>query len=50
MDTVWVILLNLVYGTLFFSGFIVFVATFIAFCMAVWDKIGRNLYDTVRGS
>ncbi len=50
MDTVWVVLLNFVYGTLFFSGFIVFVATFIAFGMAVWDKIGRNLYDNMGGS
>ena len=50
MDTVWIVLLNLVYGTLFFSGFIVFVATFIAFGMAAWDKIGRNLYNRVLGS
>lgn len=50
MDTISVILLNFVYGTLFFSAFIVFVATFIAFCMAAWDKIRRNLYDDVRDS
>lgn len=46
---VWVILLNLVYGTLFFSGFIVFIATLIAFCMAAWDKIGRDWYHRLRG-
>ena len=49
MDTIWVILLNLVYGTLFFSGFVVFLATLIAFCMAAWDKMGRRLYHRVRG-
>ena len=50
MNMISVILLNIVYGTLFFLAFGVLIGTVVLFCMAFWDKIGRDLFHRTLGS
>ena len=38
METLVAVLVNLVYGLLFFAAFVVLVGTVVLFTMAAWDK------------
>lgn len=43
MDTLLALLLNVVYGFLFFLAFGVLFATMVVFALVFWDKVGRRL-------
>lgn len=49
MDTVLALLLNIVYGFLFFVAFGVLIITTGVFGLAFWDKVGRPLVRRLRG-
>lgn len=44
MDVAIPILLNIVYGFLFFLAFGVMILTFIYFSMAIWENFGKKLF------
>jgi hypothetical protein len=50
MDTLIAILLNVVYGILFFLAFGVLIGTTGLFALATWDVIGRRMWQRLRGS
>jgi hypothetical protein len=50
MDTLMVILLNVVYGIFFFLAFGVLIGTTGLFALATWDTVGRRLWRRLRGS
>lgn len=45
MDTALALLLNIVYGFLFFLAFGVLIATTGVFALAFWDVVGRKLFQ-----
>ena len=49
METLLALLLNVVYGFLFFLAFGVLILTTVVFAMAFWDKVGRPLLTRARG-
>jgi hypothetical protein len=50
MDTLMIILLNVVYGIFFFLAFGVLIGTTGLFALATWDVVGRKLWRRLRGS
>ncbi len=45
MDIFLALLVNVVYGFLFFLAFGVMFITVIVFCMAFWDKVGKRIFQ-----
>ncbi len=45
MDTAIALLINIVYGFLFFLAFGVLIATTGVFALAFWEKVGRKLFQ-----
>ncbi|MGH2543141.1 MAG: hypothetical protein ACRDIB_10100 [Ardenticatenaceae bacterium] len=50
MDTVLALLLNIVYGFLFFLAFAVMIGTFVLFALALWNNAVRPVLNRLRSS